>query len=206
MKVFFHYCPFGFSNCYIVGEDTANGPGQAIIIDPGCMDENILNFIERNKYAVGGVLLTHDHTSHVHGLRTLKRVYDTVVYGGNPSVCEERANLVHDGDRLELGPFSIEAYSVPGHSSDSIVYRIDRLLFTGDVLSAGLVGKTVSAYGRAVQAAAIRNKLFALPGEFIVLPGHGPPSNLDAERRFNAGLMAAEKVAAQRRAVSLDAW
>lgn len=209
MKVFFHFCLFGFSNCYILGTKEASkisGRKEALIIDPGCMDEDILTFIEKNDYLLKGVLITHDHESHVHGLKTLRKIYDVDVFAGDPTVCEQRASIVHDGDILELGNFSVKVFSVPGHSSDSMVFLCDKLLFTGDALSAGLVGSTASSYGTAVQSSAIRTKLFSLPGNYIVLPGHGPPTTLDAERAFNAGLEDAERACAQRAAYVRDIW
>ncbi len=195
MKVYFRYCPQGFTNSFILGTE-----GDAIVIDPGCMDEKLLAFIEKNEYTVRGILVTHDHINHVHGLRTLKKIYNTEIFAVNHLICDYKANMVHDGDTIRVGPFSVQVFSVPGHSSDSAVYRIGHLLFTGDVLSAGLVGKTASSYGTTIQAAAIRSKLFSLPGNYIVLPGHGPPSTLESERRFNIGLEESEKVGAQRAA------
>jgi glyoxylase-like metal-dependent hydrolase (beta-lactamase superfamily II) len=104
-----------------------------------------------------------------------------------------RANLVRDGDLLNIGPFRIEVISVPGHSSDSVVYKIDNWLFTGDAMSAGLVGTAASSYGAALQMTAIRSKLLSLRGDYIVFPGHGPPSTLEAERQFNAGILLYEQ-------------
>ena len=68
MKLFFHYCSFGFSNCYVLGG--AEGT-DAVIIDPGSMDNQLLECIERNDYCLKAVLITHDHKGHVQGLRTL---------------------------------------------------------------------------------------------------------------------------------------
>ena len=208
MKVYFHYCTYGFSNCYILGTDIApdNSQRDCIIVDPGCMDEKILRFIETNSYAVRGILVTHDHQNHVHGIRTLKKIYETEVYGINHIVCDHRTNIVRDGDSIPIGPFTVQVFSIPGHSSDSAVYRIDRILCTGDALSAGLVGSTASSYGTTIQAAAIRIKLFSLPGDYAVLPGHGPPSTLEAERRFNVGLEQSEKVQAQRVSFAREIW
>jgi glyoxylase-like metal-dependent hydrolase (beta-lactamase superfamily II) len=208
VKLFFHYCPFGFSNCYILGSEIPEGdreekdpsspsgktePREAIIVDPGAIDEAILTFIETNEYKLRGALVTHDHLNHVHGLRTLKRIYDVPVYAVNPVVAEHKTSMVRDGEILTIGPFRIEVISVPGHSSDSAVYRIEHLLFTGDTLTAGLVGRTASTYGAAIQMTALQNKILSLPGDHVVLPGHGPPSSLDAERCFNAGIQLFEQ-------------
>jgi glyoxylase-like metal-dependent hydrolase (beta-lactamase superfamily II) len=179
-------------------------PHDAIIIDPGVMDEEILTFIERNDYTLRGVLLTHDHRNHVRGLRTLKRIYNAEIYAVNPLILDQRATLIRDGDILFIGPFRIEVISVPGHSSDSAVFKVGNLLFTGDAISAGLVGTTASSYGAAVQMTALRSKLLSLPGDFTVLPGHGPPTSLEAERRFNAGVQMFEQRSRHRPSFTLE--
>jgi glyoxylase-like metal-dependent hydrolase (beta-lactamase superfamily II) len=166
------------------------GDGRdAIIIDPGCMDEALLDFVENNKYTLKGILITHNHANHVNGLRSLKRIYrDAAIYSANGLVMDYKTNVVRDGDIIDVGTFRVNVISVPGHSIDSVVYLIEHLLFTGDVLSAGLIGRTDSSYGAMRQIAIIQNKLFTLPGNYIVLPGHGPPSTLNVERGYNIGI------------------
>jgi len=194
MKLHCHYCRSSFSNCYIVGtgvQETPAGPAQgreAIIIDPGEMDIKILNYIEDNDYTLKGIFITHDHPFHVNGLATIMRIYSTDVYAINPVVRGHRTTLVRDGDIVTVGPFRVEVISVPGHSADSAVFIIERILFTGDTLTAGLIGKTVSSYAAATQASALRSKILSLPGDYTVLPGQGPPTSLKAERRFNLGI------------------
>jgi glyoxylase-like metal-dependent hydrolase (beta-lactamase superfamily II) len=208
MKLFFHYCPYGFSNCYVLGEEPSQEktpqPRTAIIIDPGNMDEQILEFIENNNYSLRGVLITHDHTNHVHGLHTLSRIYNAEIYAINHIVMDIKTNMVKDGEIIEIGPFRIGVISVPGHSSDSAVFRVERLLFTGDTLTAGLLGQTASTYGAAIQMTALRSKILSLPGDFTVLPGHGPPSSLEAERRFNAGIQNFDETKNKRPAFKVD--
>jgi glyoxylase-like metal-dependent hydrolase (beta-lactamase superfamily II) len=68
------------------------------------------------------------------------------------------------------------------------------MLFTGDTLSAGLVGTTASTYGAAVQMTALRSKILSLPGDFMVFPAPGPPSTLEAERRYNAGVQSYDEI------------
>ena len=201
MRLYCHYCRSGFSNCYILRTDhpteallreaspkEASPPKEAIIIDPGEMDLNILSLIEDNNYTLRGIFITHDHANHVKGLATIMRIYNTEVYAINPVIREHRTTLVRDGDIVNIGPFKIEVISIPGHSADSAVFKIDRLLFTGDTLSAGLVGSTASSYSAATQINALRGKILSLPGDYTVLPGHGPPTSLNAERRFNLGM------------------
>ena len=185
MKLFFHYCSYGFSNCYVLGEE--NFP-QAVIIDPGSMDNQLLAYIENNNFLPRAVLVTHHHVGHVHGLRTLRRIYQAEIFGINRIVQDIRTTQVKDGDNITIGPFTVEVISIPGHSADSVVYRIGSLLFTGDVLTSGLVGTTDSAYGTKTQMNTLRSRLLSLPGDYTVLPGLGPPSTLEAERRYNVGI------------------
>ena len=180
------------SNCYVVGTDIPTGmsdsPREAILIDPSVMDLSILDSIEGNDYALRGVLITHDHETHVEGLRTLRRIYSAAIYGVKHVIMDFEVNRVQDGDVVEIGPFSVEVISVPGHSSDSVVYKIDNVLFTGDVLSAGFVGSTVSSSSLDSQVMALRTKIFSLPGNMVVFPGHGPPTSIDMEKRCNLGI------------------
>jgi glyoxylase-like metal-dependent hydrolase (beta-lactamase superfamily II) len=194
MTLFFHYCLPGFTNAYIVGADLpaevqdAPLPTEALIIDPGVMDEGILEILENSNYTLRGVLITHDHPHHIQGLKTLKRIYDVEIFAENHNILDYRATVVKDGDVFTLGPFTVEVISVPGHSADSVIYRIENLLFTGDAITAGLVGSTASTYGASIQMTNLRSKIFSLPGDSLILPGHGPPSSLEAERQFNAGV------------------
>ncbi|MDR2941627.1 MAG: MBL fold metallo-hydrolase [Treponema sp.] len=190
MKLFYQYCSYGFSNCYIIGTDKLK-PGQpnaAVIVDPGSIENIILDTIENNNMDLKAVLITHDHLGHVRGLRTLMRIYNVEVFAVNQSIMDNKTTMVKDGDKLFIGGFAVEVISIPGHSSDSVVYRVGDMLFTGDVLTAGLVGSTASAYGAATQMNSLRSRLLSLPGDYIVLPGHGPPSTLEAERRFNTDI------------------
>jgi glyoxylase-like metal-dependent hydrolase (beta-lactamase superfamily II) len=204
MKLFFQYCSYGFSNSYILGEDNSNGKGAAIIVDPGNMENFTLETIESNDFDLKAVLVTHDHLSHVRGLRTLKRIYNAEVFAVNQFIMEHKTNMIKDGDRFNIAGFSVEVISIPGHSSDSVVYRIGTLLFTGDVITAGLVGSTASAYGAATQMNRLRSRLLPLPGDYVVLPGHGPPSTLEAERRFNADIFRYDQNRNRRPALKVD--
>lgn len=190
MNVFIHYCPYGFSNCYIMGTDIEDedSPRDAVVIDPGSMDTPMLDFIESHEYKLRGILVTHDHLNHVHGIRTLRRIYDAEIFAVNPVIQELRTTVIRDGDVLKLGAITVTVITVPGHSSDSAIYSIQKILLTGDTITAGLLGATISSYGKTRQMESLRSKVFSLPGNLIVLPGHGPPTSLDAERRFNTGI------------------
>jgi glyoxylase-like metal-dependent hydrolase (beta-lactamase superfamily II) len=165
-----------------------NQPNAAIIVDPGSMEKNVLDIIENNNFDLKAALITHEHLNHVQGLRTLNKIYNTGVIAINQNIMDQKTTRIKDGDKLIVGGFTIDVISIPGHSADSVVYKIGDLLFTGDVLTAGLVGSTASAYGAATQMNKLRSRLLSLPGDYVVLPGHGPPSTLEAERRFNVDI------------------
>ncbi|MDR3303800.1 MAG: MBL fold metallo-hydrolase [Treponema sp.] len=202
MKLFFHYSALGYSNCYILGSEQP--PREAIIIDPSHMHEDILAFIEENDYQLKAILITHDHKNHVQGLSTMLRIYDTEIFAVNPVVMGQKTTLIQDGYALQVGSFLFDVISIPGHSADSVVFKCGRLLFTGDALSAGLIGRTASTYGDTTELTALRSKLLSLPGDFLVFPGHGPPSSLEAERRYNVGVLFSEEKRRRRSAFTVD--
>jgi glyoxylase-like metal-dependent hydrolase (beta-lactamase superfamily II) len=191
MVLFFHYCARGFSNCFLAGSEY-NDPDQkreALIIDPAQIDEAIVTFIESNHYQLKAALLTHDHPNHSYGLRSLMRVYENVaIYAANPLIQGFKTNMLRDGDIFTAAGFTVEAIAAPGHSADSMIYRIDHALFSGDALTAGLIGTTANSYAVMREVSVIQRKLFSLPGNYLVFPAHGPPTTLETERRFNAGI------------------
>jgi hydroxyacylglutathione hydrolase len=193
LKLDFRYRSSGFSNTYLLGSGGEASSGEAIIVDPSLMDASLLNMIEENSYSLRGVLITHDHPHHVQGLRAILRIYDTEVFAINPVVGEFHTTLVRDGEIINIGPFKTEVFSIPGHSADSAIFRIERFLFTGDAISACRLGSTASSYSAATQTSAIIRKILSLPGDYTILPGHGPPSSLEAERRFNMELNSFEQ-------------
>ena len=169
----------------MLGSDLSQDNPEAIVIDPGIVDPYLLRAIENNSYTLKGILITHDHPHHVRGVKTLMRIYDTEIFAISPLISGHRSTLVKDGEIINIGPFKTEVISIPGHSADSAVFKIDRLLFTGDTITASLMGSTASLYAASTQVNAVRSKIFSLPGDYTVLPGHGPPTSLEAERRFN---------------------
>ncbi len=188
MKIFFHFSVTGFSNSYVIGPDHG---GDALIIDPGVMDIDLLKLIEDNGFYIRTVLLTHRHIAHVGGVGTLLRIYDAQVYANNMSVLELPVHTISEGETITLGSLEVEAIHVPGHSSDSLVYRIGKALFTGDALMAGKIGTTDSELSKALLLRSILDKLLVLDETCLVFPGHGPPTTLRAEKMFNPELLMA---------------
>jgi glyoxylase-like metal-dependent hydrolase (beta-lactamase superfamily II) len=186
MKLFFQYSPSGFSNVYLMGPE---GPGDAIIVDPGAIDINMLSFIENNDLRVRAVLVTHNHATHVRGLATLRKIYDLEVYSASVSVMDAPCTIINDRQNLTICGIDVEVLSIPGHTPDSVAFRVDKVVFTGDSMSAGQIGSTNSAYGSRQLLLNLWQKVLSLPDDTILLPGHGPPSTVRAERLYNVGLI-----------------
>jgi hydroxyacylglutathione hydrolase len=182
VRFYSYYSVTYFSNCYLLGGEAGK---EALLIDPGIFDESLLALIEGNGWYVSHVLLTHAHQGHVNGLSTLRKIYDFRIHAMEPAAVEFPAEVLQETDSLRLCGFSIRVLSTPGHSNDSACFHIDRMLFTGDTLSAGGIGETASPYEQALLLSSIRGKLLSLPDGVFLFPGHGPPSTLEVERRFN---------------------
>lgn len=185
MKLFFYFTLFGFANTYLIGPDDG---GDAILIDPGTMNKDLLSLIEQHHYYVRSVLITHDHDAHVRGITTLKKIYNADIYAHSAFVKNIPARTVRDGGHIETSGIDIEVIEVPGHSSDSLVYHLEGAIFTGDVLAAGRVGGTENSFSRALLLRSIRERLYGLPNSTLIFPGHGPPSSMKAEKMYNPEL------------------
>lgn len=182
MKVYFHLNIEGFSNCYlIVNEHTK----QAIIVDPGIVTHQIIDNIERSGYDLAGVLITHNHGSHVHGLKVLQKIYTPEIYAADWEVADEKTCVLKDEGTIEIAGLEVSYMSVPGHTPDSMVYKIGNILFTGDVISAGRIGSSNNKYSEKALISNIKQKILSQTDETVLMPGHGPPTTVGAERIFN---------------------
>lgn len=180
MKLFNHFTAVGFSNTYLIGPDEG---GDAILVDPGTMDVRLLRLIEENDYTIRHVLITHAHPNHFRGIKTILKIYDATIYSKLPELEGVPCTPLEEGNYV-LGNRELEVMSVSGHSFDSLVYRIGHFYFTGDVLSAGRTGTTPDRYTRVLLMNELESKLFNREGHGILLPGHGPPSTIKAEKNL----------------------
>jgi hydroxyacylglutathione hydrolase len=181
-KLFFHFSVDGFSNTYLLGPE---GGGEAVIFDPGTFDVHLLELIEKNGFYIKHIFITHSHESHIRGLRTMLKVYEATIYAGTASVLGFECQVPESGQIIQAGNYSIEAIEVRGHSSDSLVFKCDNMLFTGDVLSAGNIGETADEFLHKQLRDEISNKLLILEDNHFIFPGHGPPTTLNAEKQYN---------------------
>ena len=189
-------------NCYVLG---SRHGGKGLVIDPGGNAGEIAGILDEEGLELKYILLTHGHVDHVGGVWELQRKgggevlmhrgdlpflrdieQHALAFGlpptGKPSVdC-----YIDDGDRIEVDDFSMEVYHTPGHSPGGVSFRFNDLLFVGDTLFAGSVGRTDLAGGSFEELVrSVKEKLFPLGDETKVCPGHGPPTTIGEEKLYN---------------------
>lgn len=190
-------------NCYVVGDDVTS---QAIVIDPGDDADAIAASLAARELSVTAIVATHAHFDHVlaaerlraltgapfhlHGddLPLLEWMQESVrmFLGAESGPPPEVDTGAREGDVVAAGTVRLEVVHTPGHSPGSISLVSDEAVFSGDTLFAGSVGRTDLPGGDTKSLVdAVRSKLFALPGDLPVYPGHGPATTLDAERASN---------------------
>lgn len=185
MKIYFHLNLEGYSNCYIIANPELK---EAIIVDPGKVTKEIIEQIENEQYNLVAVLITHNHGSHTKGLETLRKIYTPRIYAADPQAAGSDTIVLKGDGVFRVAGFTVGYLSVPGHSTDSMCYKIENILFTGDTLSAGRIGGTNNNYAKKTLIANVQTKIFSQQEGTVFLPGHGPPTSLEAERLFNLNL------------------
>jgi hydroxyacylglutathione hydrolase len=181
------------TNCYVVR--AAPDAPAAVVIDPGY--EGVTPGFD-----VESILVTHCHWDHIGGIAALAEQTGAPVYmpeseaavlenpqaffPGQPIRPYSPDVRVSDGDELEAAGLTFRTISVPGHSPGHVAYATDGVLFSGDVLFAGGVGRTdlpFADWDSLVES--IRTLVDRFPRETVVYPGHGPPTTLGSELDAN---------------------
>lgn len=188
MKLLFHFAYTNFSNTYVVGPEK---PGNALIIDPGVIDNQLLHLIEHHGYYIKYIFATHLHHGHISGIGTLLKIYQAQLYSGSDSILGYPAHRLQHGDKVDLEEIEVDVIGLPGHTGDSLGYIIENMIFSGDALAAGTIGETIHSYAGDVNKDAIRRRILSQDDTALIFPGHGPPSSVNIEKRFNPFLNAA---------------
>ena len=185
MKIYYHLNPEGFSNCYVVANEKTK---EAIIIDPGILNEEIIEQIESNSFKLTSVLITHNHGSHVDGLKTLLKIYSPKIYAADWEIAGKQTCVLNGDGKIRLAGMNVQYMTLPGHTADSMIYKIGNVIFSGDAISAGMIGNTNSSYSTHILKRNINEKILSQQHNTVLMPGHGPPTSVGAERSFNKDL------------------
>lgn len=156
--------------------------------------------IEQVTAAVAGtdvrlVLFTHSHADHVWSFDALKEATSAPfhIHPEEPNVDHERIDVhLMGGETLQLGETALRVIHTPGHTPGSLCYYAPPVCLVGDTLFPGGPGRSGSAEDLQTMIGSINNKLFALPEETVLLPGHGDDGTVGASRSEYAGFAARE--------------
>ena len=191
------------TNCFIISNEMTR---EAVIVDPGEDAQLIINKVQSAHLMVKAVMLTHGHFDHFMAAKQVVAEYGVPVYSSEQEKdllekmelnCSEMFGVpsqlipdivVKDGQKLELLGTEIEVISTPGHTKGSVCYFFskEKLLISGDTLFFESVGRTDLPTGNSMQiVASIRERLFVLPDEVTVYPGHGCTTTIGYEKMNN---------------------
>jgi hydroxyacylglutathione hydrolase len=202
----FEFNPFQ-ENTYLLYDDTR----ECVIIDPGCYDpeeqDELVNFIESNQLNVKLLLNTHCHIDHVLGNWFVKKKYsvkllihrkDEVVlnsvkvYAPNYGFAAYQETTpdgyLEENDIVQFGSQSLKVLFLPGHAPGHIAFydEVSKMVIGGDVLFYNSIGRTDLPGGdHQTLIDSIQKKLFLLPDDVVVFPGHGPKTTIGYEKQTN---------------------
>jgi len=164
----------------------------AAFVDPGGAPANIISTLRRSPVNLQYILLTHRHADHCDALAPVREAFPSarpVIHRLDAPALGTRARDsigINDGDALPFGDGEIRLRHTPGHTDGSSCFIYKGSIFTGDTLFAGSVGGLFGDdFGYLDLLHGIETKLFCLPEDTVVLPGHGPPSTIGEERAHN---------------------
>ena len=188
-------------NCYFIADASSR---KAAIIDPGASPENIEAIIEREKLIPVAIINTHGHYDHIGADAALKKKFGIPLLihrADAPFLTDSSLNgscymgvditgvsadrLLDNGDTINVGALEFTVIHTPGHTPGGICLWTEDLLFTGDTLFCGSVGRCDLAGGDEDILNASLKILKTLPETLRILPGHGPECTLSKELRHN---------------------
>ncbi len=194
------------TNCYIFRRE---GGYKCGVVDPGDQGEQVARWLVDKGLEAETVFLTHGHFDHILGIPGLREEWpDLPVYchpadlggGDTTSLFGETFPTVRsfgnitpyrEGDVVNVAGIDVEVLETPGHTPGSVTLRAENVLFTGDTLFAGSMGRTDLPGGGEGEIMRSLKRLGELEGDYQVLPGHEGQSTLERERKSNYCLRAA---------------
>lgn len=190
------------SNCYILGCERTR---EAVVIDPGGDADRILITLAKDKLRCSYIINTHGHFDHSADNKRLKEVTGAQLLihrADAPMILHQSASggmwgthidnspppdrYLVEGDIIIIGDISLKVLHTPGHSPGGISLVTDKIVFVGDTLFAGSIGRTDFSGGDYEGLLRnVREKIFTLGDDVIVYPGHGPKTTVGRERKTN---------------------
>lgn len=191
------------TNCYFLYREDSR---DVIFVDPGDRGADIFAALEKKGLHVKAILLTHGHFDHIWGAQKLRELSGAPIYAldAEKVVCQDayvnvsaqagrKATIdpdewLTDGQELCLAGIGLKVIATPGHTIGSCCYYVPEagFLIAGDTLFAGSVGRTDFPTGSMSKLVrSIKEKLFVLPEETKVYPGHGEETSIGEEKQFN---------------------
>jgi hydroxyacylglutathione hydrolase len=188
-------------NAYLLSDTDG---GRAVFIDPGDEGKMLARVVSERRLHLDAIWLTHAHIDHIGGIAALKRHFDVpiylhpadlVIYERGRDVAQMYAlpfeqppapeRALAEGDELSLGPYRFRVMHVPGHAPGHVAFVGDGVMFSGDCLFAGSIGRTDLPLADPAQLDASLERLVAMDPRMRVLPGHGPETTIARERASN---------------------
>ena len=194
------------TNSYVLRAD--DHPGNCIVIDTGLGGTELIDFLDQNDLTPEAVILTHGHADHIATLPRLREGFPNVkvfvhkldagmltgeqdnlsMMAGIALTVAPADVLVDDGDVIDQAGIKLDVIYTPGHSPGGIcLYAKDHgIIFVGDTLFEGSVGRSDFPGSSTSQLMeSIKTRLFELPDQTIVYPGHGPETTIGNEKQYN---------------------
>ena len=190
------------TNCYIVYDEETK---ECAVIDPGAEAEKIIRLIHQKELKPIMIINTHDHVDHVGANKDLIDEYGVplLIHSADSPMLDKVEQMelsfflgaknsppadkfLVEGEKVDIGSIQLEIIHTPGHSPGSVSLLGNGVLFSGDTLFWGGVGRTDlpgGSWNELVRS--IKEKILTLPKETLVLPGHGPQTTVDQEKRSN---------------------
>ncbi|MEN2994656.1 MAG: MBL fold metallo-hydrolase [Thermodesulfovibrio sp.] len=189
-------------NCYVVYDEQTK---DAFLIDPGDEPDLVLDFIKQEGLNVKYIICTHGHFDHIGAIKEIKDATgaqvilhkeEIEIYKNSPKVAKdffgieiesqpEPDILIDNDDTVKIFHKEVKFLHTPGHSPGSMCIYTDGYLFTGDTLFAGSVGRTDLIGGNMEKLLNSLKKLASFPPDTLVLPGHGPKTKIEFEKKNN---------------------